>query len=1055
MRAVWLLIAACLVVLATPPAFAEPSPHIVRFKTSEGTWLSPTLSPDGTAIVFELLGDLYSVAARGGTARRITAGVSFDSQPSFAPNGRSIVFVSDRSGAENLWIARPDGSQATQITWRTDDCVLTSPVWSADGQSLFVAHVRNDLGGFEMWRVDLASGKITTLLPIEGEQKVSSLSPSPSADGRWLYYAARLDDRVNGELPEWTVRRRNLKTGEDETVVAPPRSYRPDLIIGSMFRPAIARDGRRLIYATRNGAVTWLKIRDLDSGSDRWLTALGDGDELGAVSPWRDLSTPVSLTPDGTAAIVGDRGGLRRIELKTGRSRPINFTADVEMTLPAISRPSVREPSGPVRARIIQAPERSPDGGKLAYSAFGRVYVSDLSGGAGAQPVWWESEPSFQPSWSPDGRSLTYVSWTARAGGQVWVKNGGAAPRRLSGVGAYYTAPVFTPDGRAVIVLRSDRDERNHRYMEYGALRDAELMLLPLDGSVPRLLTRGKMGGKPHFSSRQEVNLLFDSGLAAVPLSGGGPRRHLIQVTGPGFYFERQRAAADDLRLSPDGSKLLVQIAQQLTLIDMTGTVSRSVDLGDPALKPHRVTRIGADYFNWSRDGRSVEWALGSTYFSVPAANANEATAQRYQVEVTLPRPSPTSVIVLRGATAVTMSASGVIRDADIVVSGDRIAAIGPRGSVSLPAGATVRDVPGKWITPGLIDAHDHRADIRRGVLDLDMWSASASLAYGITTLFDPSTLSVDMLAYEDMLDAGLITGARLRSTATALFSFNEFKTKQDVIEVLTRYRDYYHTSNVKLYRSGNRQVRQWVAEAAREMGLIATTEGAGSTKLGLTMVLDGFAGHEHVMPSVPVYNDIATLFAATGTSLTGTLMIANRPSAQDWFIVRDAIAQDAKFTLFTPRFVVDMKLRSRDWFADDAYRFPAYAEGLAKVTRAGGLVAMGSHGEMPGIGYHWELRAHQLGGWSPFEILTAATTASARAIGRDADLGSLEPGKIADLLILDENPIENIENLASLDSVMKAGRLYNAGTLDQLYPSQRPFPRPWFSDDRPANPPQ
>src|SRR5499425_1658451 len=92
-----------------------PTPRPLKFTTDEGTWMSVDVSPDGRTLVFDLLGDLYTVPITGGSATRITSGQAFDAMPSFSPDGRQVAFVSDRSGAPNLWVANADGTQPRQL----------------------------------------------------------------------------------------------------------------------------------------------------------------------------------------------------------------------------------------------------------------------------------------------------------------------------------------------------------------------------------------------------------------------------------------------------------------------------------------------------------------------------------------------------------------------------------------------------------------------------------------------------------------------------------------------------------------------------------------------------------------------------------------------------------------------------------------------------------------------------------------------------------------------------------------------------------------------------
>jgi imidazolonepropionase-like amidohydrolase len=592
-----------------------------------------------------------------------------------------------------------------------------------------------------------------------------------------------------------------------------------------------------------------------------------------------------------------------------------------------------------------------------------------------------------------------------------------------------------------------------HRYMEYGSLRDAELVRLPLNGGPVQELAKGQMGGVPHFSAAdpRSIYLLFDDGLNAVPLDGSG-RRLFIQVTGPGYYFLPGRANVDDLRLSPDGQWVLAQVNQQLHLIRMPAELGKTIDIADTRIEQRRLTSVGADFLQWSHDGHEIAWAIGSTWYRSPLSRPGQV--QSFNAVVEVPRATPRGALLLRGATVLTMRAGQSIPNADLLIVNDRISAIGSRGSLRAPKDVIERDVTGKWIVPGFIDDHDHLADVRRVVLDLESWGPAANLAYGVTTAFDPSTLSIDLLAYQDLIDAGLMTGSRIRSTGPALFSFNEFKSKAEVDAVLDRYAKHYRLSNIKLYRTGNRQVRQWIAQSALEHHLMVTTEGAGSTKLDLTQIQDGMAGAEHALPAAPLYRDVIELMARSGVGYNTTLMVASEAPAQDYFIVEKHPNADPKLNRFAPRFIVDMKTRKRTWRELADYPFPAYAESAARLARAGGLVGMGSHGEVPGLAFHWEMEGHVMGGMTPSETLYAATMGSARAIGRESELGSIEPGKIADLIILERDPLADIRNTLAITEVMQGGRLYSGDTLDQIWPSAKPFPEMWYRSDKPPGTP-
>lgn len=1065
-----LLLALCGLMLASVAHAAglpmTPARHIA-FDTDEGTWLSVSAAPDGRTILFDMLGDLYAVNANGGTARAVTQGMAFDSQPVFSPDGARILFISDRSGAENLWTAAPDGSGARQITSNDSANEYVSPAWSPDGKSIYASLYRADQNAMTLWRYRVdGDGKGETLT----KPGTNALGVAPAPDGR-LYVAIGPADVFEDDitLPLWSIHRLDPKTGADETVVTNQ---------GSAMRPALSPDGRLLAYGARLDGRTTLRLRDLSTGADRLLIPEITRDVQESL-PSRDLVPGYAFTPDGRAILISLGGKLARVSLTDGRVEPVPFTAHVALDLGPFLRQRLTQEQGPVRARLIQDPAQSPDGRRLAFSALGRLYVMELSGGA-PRPVVAGGPPQYQPTWAPDGRSIAYVTWTSRAGGQVWRASidGKGRPRQLTSVAAYYTGPVFAPDGDEVLTLRSSAYDRLHTAQEplwtgrnYALLRQAELVAMPAAGGEARVVASGQMSGLPQFTADPaRVFLNTDKGLEAIARDGSGARSLALKVTGPGYYFLDHHVAADEIRLSPDGRWAMVQNAQRLHLIAMPDAkdAGDAIDLDTPTTRHVRLTPQGADFFAWADGGRTLTWALGSTFYRRPLDGIALGAAgepdtvdrtpvghrglQAFQATVDIPRDTPQAATVLRGATVITMKGDEVIPDADILIVDNRISAIGPRGQVTAPAGAVIRDVAGKWITPGFIDVHDHFGEVRRGVLDFDDWGMRATLAYGVTSALDPSTLSIDMLAYQDAIDAGMMLGPRLYSTATAVFSFNEIGSLQEARDVVSRYVDHYRTRNLKEYRTGPRRVRQWVAMAAAELGSMPTTEGALDMKLDLTQIIDGFSGNEHAMSAVPLYRDVVELMARSKVSYDTTLMISHGgpPGGED-FITRTRPHEDPKVRAFYPHFMRDRDFTRVHWVDPQELIYPAVAASAAKVARAGGVVGVGSHGNYPGVGYQWELQAYASGGMTPREVLHAATLGSAETIGRAGEIGSLEPGKFADLLILDRDPLADTRNASSIRQVMKNGRLYDADTLAEVWPDPRPQPPSWFASEAAA----
>lgn len=1039
----------------------------ISFDTSEGTWMSLGVSPDGKTLVFDMLGDIYTMDAKGGVAKPLRTGLPFESQPVFSPDGKQIAFISDASGADNLWVMKADGTGARQVSFGDDDTVLVSPEWAPDGQTVYISRYRPSYNAYELWQYSL-DGAEKLVIPTKAtadqarDAWLSTLGATPSPDGRSLYMARHVGPVDPDQRDEWTIIKRDLATGAETAIIAEPNGSGHSRNPGAYFRPAVSPDGRYLAYATRFDNQTGLRLRDLQTGEDKWLAFPVTHDQLQANS-WLDLLPRYTFAPDSRSILITVGGKFQRIALD-GTATPIPFTAHVQLALGALSRQKITEDTGPIHAHIIQTPQMSPDGSQLAFSALGKVYVMPLTGDAKPNEI----ADGWQPSWSPDGKALTFVTWSARQAGDVWtVALDGSAPKKISLRPDYYTYPVFTPDGTQVLAERSPQRDRLRLYMEYGATREATLVSLPVNGSAPRDIVTTYMGQRPTFTNEPDTAYLqTGAGLSRIDLKTGA-QSDIVSVNGPGWYFQDGPVPVDAVRLSPDGKWIAAIIGQQLHVIERPAADVKQVDLSDPKVKHRRITDVGADFMEWSADGKTLTYALGSTFYKrsldsitfddQPNWSADPGKPDRFHADVIVPRDEPKGLLLLRGATALPMDAPAV-PDADILIDGNRIAKIGPRGSFTVPADATMRDVTGKTIMPGFIDTHDHIGTVRREVLDTEDWSLRERLAYGVTTSFDPSTLTVDEIAYKDMLDAGLMTGPRLPSTGMALFSFNRFSSLEETKKVLSRFHADYGLSNIKSYRVGSRKVREWVQMAALAEDLQPTTEGALSLKLDLSQIMDGYSGNEHALVALPIYKDVIQLLAQSRTSYTTTLQITNGgATGQDYFIARDNPSSSEKYRYYTPHFALaQMTTRLDQWLPLSEYAFPTVAKGAADIQRAGGLVGIGAHGNTPGVGFHWELEAHVMGGpnitgMTPEEALHAGTLGSAETIGRVGEIGSLTPGKFADLLILDADPRTDITNALKIDQVMKNGRLYDAADLSQVWPDKLPAVTPWFADEYPA----
>jgi Tol biopolymer transport system component/predicted amidohydrolase len=1050
----------------------EPA-RTLEFTLSEGTWISLDMMPDGKSIVFELLGDFYTLPLEGGRAKRITEGLGYDAQPKVSPDGKWIAYISDRDGADNLWVAKVDGTEPRKLSSETQ-IPLLSPSWTPDSKYVLVSR-RAAQAEFRMYHIDGGSGVALAANAPSG-QRPEGMGATLSRDGRYLYFARR-PAGAGGAFNAYQLVRRDMQSGDMDVITQAE---------WGAFRPAISPDGRLIVYATRHEAQTGLRVRDLESGADRWLVWPIQRDEQES-SATRDLLPGYAFTPDGRELIVAFDGKIQRVDVASSRATPIPFQADVKLEVGPDLEAPYRIDQGPVKARLVQTPSFSPDGKRVVFSVLTKLYTMDVPGG---QPkrLTESSDWEFQPAWSNDGQWIAYVTWTTD-GGHIWKvrADGRSRPQRLTNAPAFYTDLVFSPDNSKVVGLRGNAFMRNQTFSEFGGLRiPLDVVYVPAAGGEVQMIVPARGVGTPHFAGAPDrVYVYSRDGLISMRLDGTDRRTHL-KVTGRPNPRAATPPTANAVLMRNDGNWALASSENQLYVMAVppAGGEAPTVGVGGGAVPVKKITDIGADYFGWAEGGKAIYWAIGSSIFRRPfdsivwrdEAAARDTTrrdttavrdttrravarlkdqepgVERFDVNLEFPRAKPSGSIVLRNATVITMKGEEVLQRADILVTDNRIAAVGASGRVTAPRGAREMDVTGKFIVPGFIDTHAHWEFRTHDVLEPHNWSLLANLAYGVTAGLDVQTSTNDYFAYQDLVEIGASLGQRAFMVGPGVFSRNDFRNYEEVEAYLRRYKEHYRTPNIKSYMVGNRQQRQWVVMASKKLGLMPTTEGGSDMKMDITHAIDGFHGNEHTLPVVPLYDDVVQIYARTKTAYTPTLLVAyGGPIADEYWFSRENVHDDAKLNRFYPHNWLDQLTRRRArWVREDEFIFPQVAAGAAKIQRAGGLVGVGGHGELQGLGYHWEMWGLAMGGMSPREVLKAATIDGARIIGFEADLGTIEVGKLADLSVLDRNPLENIRNTNSVRYVMKNGELYEADTLTQIWPNRKPLPPLWWWNDGP-----
>jgi Tol biopolymer transport system component len=1069
----------------------EPD-RTIAFDTNEGSWISLDVAPDGRTIVFELLGDLYTVPMAGGTANRITSGMMFDSQPRYSPDGTKIVFLSDRSGDENIWISNPDGSDPRALTKGKNTRYL-SPEWTPDGKYIIVSKSSGP-GGMQLWLYHVDGGSGVNLTGSEERRQLNPLGAAFGKDDRYVYFTERTAaGSVYNQLTfRWQLGVYDRQTGEN---------YRMSDELGSAMRPVLSPDGRWLVYATRWDAQTGLRVRDLRSGDDSWLIYPVTRDDQESAST-RDLMPGSSFTPDSKALITSFDGKIWRVDVPSGEATPIPFTAHVEQRVGPKVRFEYPVDEGTVRARQIRYPQLSPDGRHLAFTALDRLWAMDYPNGK-PRRLSRADAGEHQPSWSPDGRWIVYVTWSDSEGGNVYRVNAtGGEPEKVTQIPSFYSYPVYSPDGQRIVVVRGPREERQEDFSPTGRGGQAlELVWLPAGGGEATLITPFRGDGRPHFAKDPSRIYAWEGsrGLVSFRFDGTDRKTH-VKVTGYKAPTAEQASNASEVIMGPDGEHAIAEAERHIYLltVPMKGGDAPTVALGSPdsaAVPVKKLTTVGGEFLSWAEGGKAVTFALGRTMFRydlAAARAAEEADKERQakekpaaaepsdeqkkpetpkkpvyepsstEVIVEAERAKPSGTVVLRGARVITMHPAsgntavkdsvGVIERGDVVIKDNRIVHVGPSGQVKVPAGARTIDVTGKTIMPGLVDIHAHIWPAWN-IHKTQVWEYLANLAFGVTTTRDPQTATTDILAYRDLVETGQLIGPRVFGTGPGVFSRDNVQSLDEARDVLKRYSQYWDTRTIKQYMAGNRQQRQWIIMAAKEQKLMPTLEGGLDLKLNLTQILDGYPGLEHTLPIMPLYKDVVQLVAQSGIVYTPTLLVQyGGPWAENYFYESTDVHGDKKMRRFTPHEDLDRTVLRRPWFHEQEYSFPLAAKVLADVVTAGGKIGLGGHGQRQGIQCHWELWAIASGGLPAHEVLKIGTINGAEGIGMGKDLGSIEAGKLADLLVLDRNPLENIRNTTSIRYVMKNGELFEGDTLDQVWPAQKKLPRQYWWDLDPTS---
>ncbi|QYK05308.1 amidohydrolase family protein [Shewanella zhangzhouensis] len=1019
----------------------------VSVDVNEGTWMNLSLSPDGKYIVFDLLGDIYRIPAKGGEAEVLASGIAWQMQPVYSPDGKYIAFTSDQDGGDNLWVMDADGKNPRAVTKETFR-LINSPAWSPDSQYLvgrkhFTAS--RSLGAGEVWLYHISGGEGVQLTERPNDQKDLG-EPAYSPDGRYIYFS---QDATPGKTFHYSkdsvagiykIKRYDTQTGEIEVLIEGT---------GGAIRPTPSPDGKKLAFIKRDGFQSTLYSLDLASGAKDKLYGELDRDmqETWAI---HGVYPTMAWDKNSNDILFWAKGKIQRLNVSSKKITEVPFHVKTQLDVQPSVRYTQNLDHNTFDVKMLRMAQVSPDGKHVVYEALGKLWVKSLPEGKVSRLTKLDDGISeLYPTWSRDGRQLAFTTWTDRDQGTVQVISlGNRKTTKITQVPGKYVEPVFSPNGELLVYRKASGGYITPTTWS----KDPGIYKASLKTKENTRISA--LGFQPQFGA--------DSGRVYFMESGETPQFSSINLDGFEKRTHYTSKHATEFRISPDGEQLA--FAERFKVwVTPFAKHGETIEIGPKAsnLPVTQLSVRAGESLSWNSKSNQLYWTLGPELYQMPIDSSYSAKADA----ASKPQPTITNIsfeqkadvprgtIAFVGGKVITMDNDQVFDNGVVIITDNKISAVGSKDTVTIPASAEVIDISGKTIMPGLFDAHAHGAQGEDEIIPQQNWNLYAGLSLGVTSIHDPSNDTTEIFAASEQQKAGKIVGPRIFSTGTILYGANlpgytsHIDSVDDAKFHLERLKKV-GAFSVKSYNQPRRNQRQQVIAAARELEMMVVPEGGSLLQHNLTMIADGHTTVEHSLPAGAIYNDIKQFWSQTKVSYTPTLVVAyGGISGENYWYDKTDVWAHPRLSKFVPGDLLKARSMRRPTAPEGHYNHFNVARVANELNNVGVHPNIGAHGQREGLAAHWEMWMFAQGGMSNMEVLKTATIYPAKTFAMDHQLGSISEGKLADLIVIDGDPLADIRVTDKVTHTMVNGKLYDAESMNQLNGDKRQR-QPFFFEE-------